>query len=203
MKICPKPHRWHDIYEELRQVCSERRIESLPPVPFILNGWIATNDVEKAERWAATVQWATEHGVANLVQFAADDWYAVEKPSSHLVGPEGGPMLLPWRFEPAEKPSDEAAHAALALLVEQWPRIAGELAPHTKPVAITGEKMRRLVVAVSGTSPRPPWGNWDRLAEDESRRAFTQFRRAINSVVAPLEIDHIDFHTGRAAAAPK
>jgi hypothetical protein len=53
--------------------------------------------------------------------------------------------------------------------------------------------MRRLVVSVSQSAPSPPWGDWNRLANNESRRAFTELRRKVNTAIAPLEIDHIDF----------
>lgn len=195
VNICPKPFRWHEIYERLRKGCSERDT-SPPPTPLILNGWVYSNDVEKADRWAKTVEWAKQNGLVDLIQLEPQDWYVVEQPSTYQLGPLGGPTHLPWHFEPAEKPSDEAAEAALARLLENWPRIAGEVARHTKPTRITGEKLRRLVVAVALSAPPPPWGDWDRLAEDESRRAFTELRRAVNSTVAPLEIDHIEFEVG-------
>lgn len=84
MNICPNPGRWHEIYERLLSACAERNLTK-PPLPLILNGWVGTNDVEKAERWAETVDWAERHGLADLVTVQPQDWYTVEKPSSYFI----------------------------------------------------------------------------------------------------------------------
>jgi len=193
VNICPNPRYWHEIYECLLAVCAERKLSRLPPKPLILGGWWATNDLEKARRWAETVNWAEKHGLADLVVVGPPDWYAVEEPSSHTVGPLGGPMYLPWRLDPVAKPSEQSVRAAFDALLENWATIAGELARFTQPSRFTGAKMRRLVVSVSQSAASPPWGQWDRLANDESRRAFTELRRKVNATISPLEIDHIDF----------
>ena len=193
MNICPNPRRWHEIDERLLGVCAERKITRLPPKPLILNGWVSTNDLEKAHRWAETVNWAEKHGLADLVAVDPPDWYAVEKPSSCPIGPLGGPMYLPWRFDSVARPSEQSVRAAFEALLNNWVSIAGELALFTQPSRFTGAKMRRLVVSVSQSAASPPWGQWNRLANDESRRAFTELRRKVNTTIAPLEIDHIDF----------
>lgn len=192
MNICPNPARWHEIYERLLSASAERDLEK-PPIALILNGWAATNDVEKARRWAKTVKWAERHGLADLVTVQPKEWYMVEEPSSYLIGPLGGPMYLQWRSEPAAKPANDAANDALNKLSANWAMISPELAAFTKPSRFTGTKMRRLLVTVLQGAPSPPWGRWDRLANDQSRREFTELRKRVNLTIAPLEIDHIDF----------
>lgn len=193
VNICPNPRCWHEIHERLLALCAERKITRLPPKPLILNGWVATNDLEKAHRWAETVNWAEEHGLADLVTVDPPDWYAVEEPSSYPIGSLGGPMYLPWRFDPVARPSEQSVRAAFDALLKNWIMIAGELSLFTKPLRFTGAKMRRLVVSVSQSAASPPWGQWGRLANDESRRSFTELRRKVNATIAPLVIDHIDF----------
>jgi hypothetical protein len=194
--ICPNPTRWNAIYQRLLEMARQRKIVPAPPIPLILNGWASTNDVDKSERWAQTVRWAEQNGVIDLVSVEQQDWYAVENPSSYEIGPLGGPMHLPWRFDPAERPAGDAAQDALSRLTENWPGIAGEIAQFTRPVCLAGAKMRRLLVCVAPSAPNPPWGTWDKLAEDESRRRFSDLRRKVNAVIAPLEVDHIDFEVG-------
>lgn len=84
----------------------------------------------------------------------------------------------------------------MATLLARWSEIAGErLAGITRPLAFTGEKGRRLLVSADGAAA-PPWGGWSHLSEEESeRRTFTNFRAAINMVIVPHEVDHVDFTT--------
>jgi hypothetical protein len=196
VNICPNPARWHEIYERLLSASAERDLEK-PPKALILNGWAATNDVEKAERWAETANWAERHGLTDLVTVQPQDWYAVEEPSSYEVGPLGGPLYLQWRSESAAKPSNDAVKTALDKLSGNWAAITPELAPFTRPSAFTGTKMRRLLVTVLKGAPPPPWGHWDSLPNDQSRREFTDLRKRVNRAIAPLEIDHIDFEFDR------
>jgi hypothetical protein len=191
VNICPQPGRWNEIYTCLLAVCDEREITWPPPVPLILAGWWASNDFEKADRWTATVHWAEKHGVADLVAVGPQDWYAVRAPSSHVGDPFGRPVYL--RSDPVSKPSEQSVQAAFDALLVNWATVAGEIAIFTKPLRFTGAKMRRLVVAVSRSAASPPWGQWDKLANDASRRAFTDLRRKVNATIAPLAIDHIDF----------
>jgi hypothetical protein len=192
-QICPNPRRWHEIYERLRTVCQQRSL-SLPPVPLILNGWVYSNDTEKAERWNATAKWATDNGLPDLVVLNPSDWYSVNTPSTCEIGPFGGPMYLPWRFTPSARPSFERVQSAMDALNTNWTVIAGEFASYTTPLRFTGTKMRRLLVSVAGTAPLPPWGDdWNCLASDHRRRAFTVFRQNVNEIIAPMQVDHIDF----------
>ena len=191
--ICPKPRLWVEIYERLRTICQLRSLP-LPPVPLILHGWAYSNDIQKAERWNATLKCATDHGLSDLVLLNHSDWYSVDSPSTYEMGPFGGPVYLPWRFAPSTRPSLETVQSVVGALSTNWTAIAGELARYTKPLRFTGNKMRRLLVSVDGTAPLPPWGeDWNCLANDDRRRAFTMFRQKINEAIAPMEVDHIDF----------
>ena len=195
MNICPIPLRWNRIYEALLSACKERGIASAPPVPLILNGWVYSNDVQKSETWRATESWAQENGLAEHVVIPAGEWYAIEHPHSGAVGPLGDPMYLPWKFEPEPIPSAASIEAALTRLTEAWDNVAGELSEYSRPCRITGSKARRLVVALSPSAPPPPWGDWKKLPQDESRRSFTKLRQAINAAIAPVEIDHVEFES--------
>jgi len=193
MNICPNPGRWNEIYEVLLAACKHRNIGSLPPVPLILNGWLYSNDADKADRWKRTESWAQENGLSELVAVSVEDWYAVEYPFRGTVGPLGGPMYLPWKFEPVPAPDAATVKTALTRIMQIWADVAGELSRYTRPSQLTGAKCRRLVVLRSASAPPPPWGDWNRLADDDSRRKFTKLRQSINAAIAPVEIDHIDF----------
>ena len=197
MNICPNPMRWNAVYEALVLECSKRGIRSAPPKPLILAGWVYSNDFQKADCWKATIAWAEQYGISEITRIEPKDWYCVDQPSSHKIGPLGGPMFLPWRSDPAIPPNADDVRLALAKLVASWPQAAGILSEFTHPSRITGKKSRRLVVLLSPSAPQPPWGDWNRLATDESRRAFTHFRRAINAITSPVEFDHIDFEEQR------
>jgi hypothetical protein len=85
VKVCPNPKSWHEIHERLLAAWTERSIGERPPMPLILNGWAATNDVEKLARWQETVEWAKKHNLEELVSMAGKEWYSVESPSSEPV----------------------------------------------------------------------------------------------------------------------
>lgn len=195
MNICPIPTRWNAIYQSLLKARKAHAIASKPPVPLILNGWMFTNDVEKAERWEETKTWAEENGFNQLLAVAPEEWYSVDKPSNYDIGSLGGPMYPPWRTEPLPIPPPDQVETSFTKLKDNWEEIAGKLFQYTRPSGITGKKKRRLVVSRLPSAPDPPWGGWDRLAVGDSRRSFTEFRRAVNSTIAPFEIDHIDFVT--------
>jgi hypothetical protein len=84
VNVCPNPPRWHAIHERLLAASADRKLPR-PPKPLILNGWAATNDVEKATRWAETVSWAERYGLADVVEVKTEDWYWVERPSSAFI----------------------------------------------------------------------------------------------------------------------
>jgi hypothetical protein len=195
--VCPVPLAWVRVHGLLRNAWEQDgRQGTPPPTPLILGGWFHTNDVEKARRWRETCTWATENGYTHLIpDFAREEQYQVVAMSSYDIGPLGGPMYLPWSFDPKEKPSDAAVSLAMEKLREQWASIAGPtLAPITRPLRFTGIKKRRLVVLADG-STKPPWGEWHYLAPGERRRTFMALRQAVNDAIAPMMVDHIDFET--------
>jgi hypothetical protein len=193
--VCPNPIPWNNIYQLLHKVWhSCGAVGEPPPVPLILGGWIYNNDLQKLERWHATIEWATRHRLQHIIgMLSTDDWYRVPELSTHEIGPLGGPMFLPWNFEPKPRPSSEAILMGLKRLQQQWSAIAGpQLADHTKPLRFTGQKYRHLLVQANPTI-EPPWGNWNKLAFGEQRRTFTRLRKSVNDVICPLLVDHIDF----------
>ena len=196
IRICPKPIPWNDVFKCLKDYSETHVCEpSHPPVPLILNGWVYSNDIQKQERWQATVRWAARNGCDDLVERpSSDDFYTVSKPTSYTVGPGGGPMCRDWDFETKDRPSTEQLKNCMVMLTENWHKIVGEeLAPITCPVAFTGKKARRLLV-FADENCEAPWGGWNsRSSEESKRRTFTRFRRSINKAVKPHEVDHVDF----------
>lgn len=198
--ICPQPRIWDRIYRRLLRAWEQSgRIGERPPVPLILAGWACSNDVQKAERWSATLEWARDHDFAHLVpQLSKDDLYVADDPTTCVVGPLGGPMYLAWDFDPKVRPTAEDCARALESLRASWTSIVGEpLAAITQPTGFSGRKLRCLRVTADFDSS-PPWGTWESLRSDPSRRAFTEFRAAINGHIQPLHVDHVLFHPGLA-----
>ena len=193
--VCPKSRSWVRVHTALTKAWEEAgRQGSPPPAPLILAGWCCTNDLEKAQRWQETVIWARGY---NVERFAAEvpeeDKYCVEEFTTCEVGPFGGPMYLPWSFDPKAIPDAESVKAALSILLKEWPSIVdSKLAGMTKPLRFSGQKKRRLVVKASAEQV-PPWGGWNHLTHGDERRTFTRLRSAINQAIAPLVVDHVDF----------
>lgn len=187
---------WHEAYERLNEYARKHPcVPPLPPKPLILAGWAYTNDVEKMRRWEEMIRWVTNNGCFDLLSgISESDFYYTEEPTSHMVGPLGGPMYRPWDFKKKNRPSSDVIAKSMETLSTQWPEIVGpELSTITWPIAFTGGKARRLLVLATG-STRPPWGGWSSLSHVESeRRVFTQLHAAINKAIFPHEIDHIDF----------
>ena len=168
-----------------------------PPKPLILAGWTFSNDVEKMQRWENTVAWANSNGCPEFVTTISDsDFYFAGDPTTCTVGPTGDPMYRRWDFDAKPRPSSEEIVRHFETLTSRWSEIVGlDLAHITHPLAFTGRKARRLLVQAE-PSTNPPWGGWAYLSPVETdRRTFTRLRTAINSAIAPHEIDHIDFTT--------
>src|SRR5664280_566438 len=125
--ICPLPDKWNRIYEALMRAWdSGGRIGDPPPVPLILNGWVFSNDIQKKERWQATLAWAEERSLQHAIPALSDaDFHRVNEPTSYVVGPTGGPLYLDWNFVPRARPSPEQAAAALERLRSSWRAVAG------------------------------------------------------------------------------
>jgi hypothetical protein len=195
-RICPKPLRWKDLFDELSEYSETHRCTpNRPPTPLIVAGWTFSNDKEKKQKWRETVDWAFANGCADIVERVSDrDFYEVVELSNDAVGPMGGPCYRPWDFEAKVRPSNgELAHY-LEYLFAHWSNIAGSvLSAVTLPLKFTGKKARRLLVQADGTAI-PPWGGWShRSSEEAERRTFTHFRNAVNQAIAPHEVDHIEF----------
>ena len=193
IRICPNPTEWHRVYERLLSFAHKNNCIA-PPRPLILSGWWYTNDTEKQNRWSDTVAWANNNRCSELTDLPDDAFYSVVEPSTYTIGPMGGPMFREWDYE--EKPVQEQRQLdeMLERLLTDWAEtIGGELGACTRPIAFSGAKSRRLIVAYApGTVP--PWGDWTCLSSIESkRRTFTAFRTVVNAILAPHEVDHIDF----------
>lgn len=189
---------WNEVYQRLIHFSkTNSSVNSLPPKPLILAGWISSNDMEKKNRWEETTQWAQENGCAELTDSISENaFYFVDEPTTYTVGPMGGPMYQSWDYEEKERPSPGALQRGLKILKEKWPDLIGEqLSGISNPLAFTGRKARRLLVLVKANCEvQPPWGGWAHLSNTEpERRTFTQFRINVNEAIAPLEVDHIDF----------
>lgn len=164
-------------------------------MPLILAGWAYSNDVQKTRRWEMTVQWSREAGCEEIVASVPDeDFRFVQAPSDHTVGPLGGPMHRAWDCESKDRPEESVLTAALAKLSSEWPDIAVGFAAETRPLCFSGDKARNLAVTILLNASPPPWGNWHKRSNVEAeRRTFTNFRRAVNKVIHPHEVDHIEF----------
>jgi hypothetical protein len=122
-----------------------------------------------------------------------EDFYCVEAPTTYAIGPEVGPAYLPWDNSTKPEVGPEEITRLIARLNEFWDTIAESLPCKTRPVALTGDKARRLVVQVN-LNELPPWGTWFVLSRIEAkRRTFTAFRASVNNVLSPHQVDHIDF----------
>jgi hypothetical protein len=197
-RICPKPPRWKDVFDELSKYSQAHPCTpNQPPAPLILAGWMYSNGTEKKQRWRETVDWAFANGCADIVEGVSDqEFYEVVEPSNEAVGPMGGPLYRPWDSEAKVRPSQEELAKHFEYLSEYWVEIAGPaLSAVTRPEAFTGRKARRLLVQAESTAT-PPWGGWTvRLPDEARRRTFTRFRSAVNKAITPHEVDHIEFVT--------
>jgi hypothetical protein len=141
------------------------------------------------------IEWAEHNGcTAILARIPDDDFHIVFELSDHAPISSYGPTYLPADYTPKEHPSSEELGKHLECLRVEWPRIIDErIAQVTQPSSFTGCKARRLLVDVTGDAV-PPWGDWTSLSRvEEERRTFTRFRAAINELIKPHHVDHVDF----------
>ena len=191
--VCPQPQIWHKIHEALKEAWENAGSKGVPPpVPLILGGWNFTDDWDKKTRWDETVEWTKSQEFEHLIpKLHPRSEYRVDEIRKFIrLDPFGG-----YNEEPREAPDDEAAEAAMEILREDWKEIVGEfLAKCTAPVGLCGPKKRRLVV-LANASVTPPWGSWTSLtyAGRDQKETFTRLRVAINTAIAPLVVDHVDF----------
>jgi hypothetical protein len=152
-------------------------------------------------QWADTVAWAYANGCNQIVdRIPSEEFYYVGNPTTYVVGRLGGPMYRPWDSEPKPTPSSDTINRHFEVLSSNWTEIVGaDLGKVTRPLFFSGKKARRLLVQAN-PDLQPAWGNWQFLSNAEGeRRAFTQFRAAINRAIEPHEVDHIDFTTSTPA----
>lgn len=194
--VCPKPLVWDRIYQTLRTYWQRRgEVGPAPPVPLILGGWVHSNDLDKHQRWCATIEWAREHRCSELIPvLEPEEGYWVQKMSTYDIGPLGGPMYLAWSGESKSKPTAEEYQTAFEKLRARWAYVVGpDLADGTAPFMFAGKKRRNLVVTVEA-GLEAPWGTWTAFSQEESkRRTFTEFRKRLNEVIAPHKVDHVTF----------
>jgi hypothetical protein len=76
-RICPVPAAWERVRAALEAARATTAPDAPPvPVPLILAGWTFSSDDDKRSRWAATVEWADKHGLAQAIpKLGASDWY--------------------------------------------------------------------------------------------------------------------------------
>lgn len=192
--VCPLPKYWSPIYLALLKAAEGTPGVPPPPKPLILAGWAYSSDAEKNDRWRATIQWAAKWGFSGLIpELSTDMMHDVEEPSSVPIGPGYGPMYLPWNFN--ERPLITAVQAGeyLEKIKAHWHELAeGVVRQHAQPIKLTGAKYRRLVCAFASME-NPPWGRWSNLDSGPNRRSFTVLRKAVNALIEPHMVDHIDF----------
>ena len=194
IRVCPKPMVWQSIHRRLLSIAEGKPELSKPPVPLILAGWAYTNDLQKMDRWSQTVSWAEEADCSDIINtLVEEEFYYTEDVSNYDIGPLGGPLFRPWDSI-AKCPLDSTEkEKTLHNLKKYWPDIAPGFSGSTEPIALTGKKARRLLVLVL-KDIQPPWGKWDNLSHiKEKRLKFTFFRSAVNEIIQPHEVDHIDF----------
>ena len=188
--ISPQPNTWYKIWLDLKAKWEKERMTcSPPPVALVLSGWTMSNDYDKQERWKHTLEWAERNNLSELIpELKEEEKYCVETLSSWRPFEDYNYTNNPAR----QKPTKEETEKAIAILKTKWVTYLGEkFAGNTKPLKLTGDKSRRLLVKVA-SNYQPPWGTWTKI-HDNQKRLFSNFRQQINCDISPVEIDHIDF----------
>ena len=195
----PLPTDWTRLHELLR--AERRRMVGSsipePPTPLILAGAAFSTASAIRARWAELLDWAStygfettltnhlppapEHDVANAIAGVSD--------SGQGWWPEYGLQV----HAPKPRPSPVVAHEAMERLCSSWVLVVGQDLGHsTKPIRLSGRKLRNLVVAADPKA-KAPWGSWCSASSNPS--AFSAFRKAINALLTPVEVDHVSFNT--------
>lgn len=164
-------------------------------MPLIVAGAAFSSARDIRARWAKYLDWAAAHGFMDMLmeryQPPEGRDYAERAAGVSEYGRGWWPDSTYWNSDPRTKPTSEQLVIAFTAMQSQWIKIAGdELARYTRPIAFTGKKKRRLVVAVDADYS-PKWGTWTSFEADPA--AFRDFRSAVNAVIRPVEVDHIDF----------
>ena len=195
----PMPAEWAKVHAVLNEAWRARGNINIskPPTPLILAGAAFSTASAIRQRWVELIEWANAHGFSEELGFNLPSSQGLGVAESTAGVSEQGEGWWPeygeQHHELREKPSKDAALAALVLLKQTWVTVVGpELASSTRPLRFTGQKLRRLLVAAD-PEQFPTWGNWN--STNANRSAFTAFRKAINSAIAPMEVDDISFIT--------
>ena len=195
----PMPADWAKVHTVLDEAWRARDDISIPkpPTPLILAGAAFSTANEIRSRWVELTEWANAHGFSDLFASNLPSTRGLDVAESIAGVSEQGEGWWPGygeqHHERREKPSKDAVLEALVLLKRKWVTVVGpELASSTRPTRFTGHKLRRLLVTAN-PEQSPTWGNWN--SASANRSAFTAFRKAINSAIAPMEVDEISFVT--------
>jgi hypothetical protein len=194
---------WMRVHRRLLEHYRQNRCGLPPPGPLIFSAWYGSNDFQKLRRWELTIEWAVHNGCTHILpeipdddfyDYLDDEFYVVDELSDDTYGWIDGGIHLPWTDDAKECPSPAELAKHLECLRAQWPTIADErIVQVTQPSNFTGCKARRLLVDVTGDAV-PPWGDWTSLSRvEDERRTFTRFRAAINELIKPHHVDHVDF----------
>ena len=188
--VSPQPVVWHHIYQNLKSHW-ETQIGSgtPPPMVLILSGWTMSNDYEKKDRWARTIDWAEQNNCSNLIpELKDDEKYYVDELSNYT------PFYHEYKHHPkAIKPTKEETNNALNLLVENWKSILNaDFGLHTTPISFSGTKAKELIVSYK-QSYLPPWGSWVNHLANGKPSKFSELRSNVNKIIAPLAVDHITY----------
>ena len=188
--VCPMPDPWNLVYQTLLVAWqADPKGKNGPPIPLILGGWNFSGDYDKKYRWEATIRWAEEIGLKDLIPvFTPEQVYSVYEMQHY-----DDDYKLDWNYDPRRKPDSMEVQTTLEILRANWVSIAGpELGQRTSPIRFTGEKSRRLLVNAD-PNWNPPWGTWMEIFPGRHGKEFTQLRSSVNKAISPMEVDHIDF----------
>jgi hypothetical protein len=143
------------------------------------------------------IEWANKHGFAEKLISDLPDTLCFDVAERMAgVSDQGNgwwPEYGEQHHDPRRKPSGDEVRETLAALKQKWAMVVGaKLASSTRPIRFTGQKSRRLLVEAN-PAEIPVWGSWDSRSTHPA--AFTEFRKRINSAIAPMEVDDISFVT--------
>lgn len=195
----PLPNDWARLHALLNHARSGNGREAIPapPVPLILAGAAFSTADAIRQRWIDLLKWSIAYGfsellLANLPPAPIRD--VAEDIAGVSCDGQGWWPTFGEQFHPKkQKYPRPVVITTLNLLKQNWPQIVGaELGINARPLRFTGKKYRRLLVAANSAF-RPPWGHWSSAYANP--RAFTAFRQSINSFIAPLGVDDVDFAT--------
>ncbi|MEP6467356.1 MAG: hypothetical protein ABJB05_13690 [Parafilimonas sp.] len=188
--VSPQPSTWYKISIDLKAKWAQHNMTcSPPPVALVLSGWTMSNDFDKQERWLQTLKWVDNCNLQHLIpELKNEEKYFVEELSSWRPFEAHDFVIHPKRYKPTK---DEKQNAILKIQANWKIYLGKEFAEKTKPIKLTGNKARRLLVQVDANY-QPPWGTWTQISIDK-KTLFANFRQKINNDISPIAVDHIDF----------